>query len=278
MIIDIFLILIILFSLFIILKILFSKFPILVKINIEEISKEKERKLKLKILEKKIIGKIKNINLKDLLNQSLVGKITKKIKNKIINLEERYYKKYNEIIKEKPIDLEKRIKKLFETGNNFLENKNFNEAEKIFKEIIYFDPRNTDAFNGLLKTYLSQKNFTQAKDTIKHIIKLIHQKMRWCLELRGEIPKEIIDEFVSNIINLGIIYQENDQRKRAINCFRKALEYSPGNPRLLDFLIENSIILNKKEEAKNYLNKIKEINPENQKIIEWEEKIKNLPR
>lgn len=276
MLIDIFLIIIIFVSLLILIRILISKFPILAKINIEEISKEKEKKLKLKILEKKVIEKIKKIGFNGLFAQSLLGRGIKKIKDRILRLEEKYHQKYSEIIKETPRELERRIKNLFRVGEKFLEKKDLESAEKKFTEIISFDPRNLGAFKNLLKIYLLKNNFSQAKEIAKYILQLNKQAIKWCSKFGREVSKEIIDEFVLSLTNLGLIYQEIEQRERATNCFKKALEYSPNNPRLLDFLIENSIILKKKEEAEKYLAKLKEVNPENQKIIDWEERIKDI--
>ena len=60
MFIDIFLIIIILVLLFFLLSLLVSKFTILSKIKIERISKEKEKKTKTGILQKRFINNIKN--------------------------------------------------------------------------------------------------------------------------------------------------------------------------------------------------------------------------
>lgn len=60
MIIDIFLIIIIAVCLFFLVSIVISKFVILSKIKVERISKEKERKKKFDILQKRFINNVKN--------------------------------------------------------------------------------------------------------------------------------------------------------------------------------------------------------------------------
>ncbi|MFN3301832.1 MAG: tetratricopeptide repeat protein [Patescibacteria group bacterium] len=274
MIVDLFLILIILISFFILIKILIGKFPILVKINIQEISKERERKLKFKILEKRLLEKLEKIKS---ISQSIID-LFKKIENKFLLWEKEYLKKYINVARNIPKELDERVKKISSEANKFLENKNFEEAEKKFLEIILIDPRNLEAYKSLVKIYLEKKKFSQAKRVSKIILKLNKQAIDWWKTFRrGEkIPQELINEFVSSLINLGIIYKELDKNIQAGEYFKKALEFNQNNPRLLDFLVENSIILNKKKEAEFYLKRLKEVNPENQKINEWEKMIKEL--
>lgn len=275
MLIDIFLIIIAFISLIVIIKIFISKFPILAKIDVEKITKEKEKKLKVRILEKKFIEAIKKV-FRNLFSPSFFNEEIKIIKDWLFYLEEKYSQRYKELLKENPKEVDKNIENLLKEGERFLENGDLELAKKKFSEVISLDPRNINAFKNLLKIYLLKKNFFQAKEIAKYILQLNKQAIEWCLKFKRDIPKEILEELVLSLTNLGIIYQEIGERERAINCFKKALEYSPNNPRLLDFLIENSIILKKKKEAKNYLIKIKEVNPENQKIIDWEAKIREI--
>ncbi len=274
---DIFLILIIFVSIFLIIKILVNKFPFLVKINIDEIAKEKEKKLKFKILEKKFREKLKKLNLENLAYK-IFGEKFKKIKERISLLEEKYFKKYIEIIKKKPLEADKKIKISLKQGEKFLEKKDFDQAEKKFKEVIYLDPRNLFALKNLLEIYLYRKDFLRAKEISKYILELNKQAIKWWQKFRKDekIPSELINEITLSLINLGNLYQEIKEFNKAFNCFKKAFKFIPNNPLILDFLIENSIILKKKEEAEKYLKKIKEINPENQKISEWEKRIASL--
>lgn len=275
MVIDIFLILVISASLFVLIKILVSKFPILSNIKIEHISKEKEKKVKFKILEKRFLTNLRQSRLKNLFVE-FFKKCCQKIGEKTRSLEENYLKKYNEMVKEKPQEVEKRINQVFKEGEKKLEENNFQEAEKKFIEVISFDPRNLAAFKNLLKIYLTQKKYPLAKKIAKHILKLNEQAIKWWRKFRRKeekIPEKLINELVLSLIDLGNIYQAINDYEQATKYFEKALKHNPNNPRILDFLIENSIILKKKEEGKIYLSKLKEINPDNQKIAEWEEKI-----
>jgi tetratricopeptide (TPR) repeat protein len=279
MIIDIFLILVILASLSVLIKILVSKFPILSNIKIEHIHKEKEKNVKNKILEKRFLDGFNKSRVKKLL-QNFFNTCCQKIVNKINYLEENYLEKYNKMVKEKPQEVEKRINLVFQEGEKKLEENNLQEAENKFMEVLSFDPRNPAAFKNLLKIYLSQKKYSLALKTAKHILKLNEQAIKWWENFKKrqeKIPEKLTNELVLSLIDVGYIYQEIDDCGQAIKYFEKAIKYNPNNPRILDLLIENSIILDKKDKAIGYLEKIKEINPENQKIAEWQKKIKNMP-
>lgn len=278
MLIDIFLILIIFASLYVLIKILISKFPLLSNIKVEDIHKEKERKVKFKILEKRFLNNLKNSRFKNLLIKFL-NSCCQKIGEKIYALEKNYLNKYDEMVKEKPQEVEKRINLVLQEGEKKLEENNFQEAENKFIEVLSLDPRNLTAFSNLLKIYLYQKKYSLALKTAKHILKLNEQAIKWWGKFRKKdekIPEKLLNELILSLIDVGYIYQERDDYGQALKHFEKAIKHNPNSPRLLDFLIENSIILGKKEDANNYLIRIKEINPENQKIAKWQEKINKL--
>lgn len=278
MVIDIFLILIIVVSLYVLIKILVSKFPILSNIKIEYIHKEKEKRAKSKILEKRFLNNLKNFRSRNLLIKFL-NNCCQKIGEKIYAVEKKYLNKYNEIVKARPQEVEKRIDLVLQEADRELEKNNFQEAESKFTEVLSLDPRNLVALSNLLKIYLYQKKYSLALKTAKHILQLNEQAIKWWGKFRKKdekIPEKLLNELILSLIDVGSIYQEQGNHEQALKYFTKAIKHNPNNPRLLDFLIENCIILKKKEEADNYLSRIKEINPENQKIAEWEEKIKKL--
>lgn len=272
MIIDIFLILIIFFSFYFIIRILVSKFPIISNIKIEQIYKEKQKNTKSRILEKKFLEKIEKFLPPACLKNFCFNFITT-IKTKIKNIEEKYLKKYGELIRERPAEIEKIIENNIQKGVKNIREEKFQEAEKIFLEIIGLDPRNLIAFKNLFKIYLSQKKKYRAKEIAKQILKLNQQDLKWWLKFKKkkeEMPEKVVNELVLSLINLGEIYSQENRNLKAISFFKKAFDYNSNNPRLLDFLIENYIILGKKGDALFYLDKIKKINPDNQKIIEWQ--------
>ncbi|MBS4014760.1 MAG: tetratricopeptide repeat protein [Bacteroidetes bacterium] len=278
MLINVFLIIVIFLSLFVLLNILINKFAILKKIKIERITKEKEKKIKLKILEKRFLEAARRFPLfKKILN--FISFHSNKIISKFRDLENKYKDKISKIIKESPVETEKEIEKLIKDGDDFLNENNLKLAEDKFKKILTFDPRNLKALKNLSKIYSLENKLKEAKNINEDIVKINKQTIKWWLKFNKnskKIPETLIQELVLSLINLGDIFNQLGQKEKAISYFKSALSRNPNNPRILDFLIENYILSKEKERAINCLIKIKEINQNNQKIAEWDEKIKNL--
>ncbi|MCX7778700.1 MAG: hypothetical protein N2259_00410 [Patescibacteria group bacterium] len=274
--IDIFLILIASFSFLFCLKIIFSK--LLIPVNIEEQKnlKERQRKLKIFILERKIKEKLRKMTFKEFFQKKIEN-----LSKKLIALESKYLKEKSEkILKKRPLALEAEVKSLIEQGEKLLATNNYLEAEKKFLEAASLSPVDVRIFKNLAEIYFIQNKFSLAEKNLKHLLDLTWQSIKWWQRFQRKkegIPKDLVVELINRLIDLGNFYQKTENEKKSLFYFKKALEFEPNNPKILDFLIENSIILKKKEEAKKYLTKLKEVNPENQKISEWEEKIKNLP-
>lgn len=275
MVIDIFLIFIAFISFLILVGIIISKFPLLTRIEIKKTPKEEQKKLKFFILERKITEKFKKINLRNSFRDQI-----EKIKERIFELENKYrQEKYEKILKKKPLELEQKIESLIQEGEKFLENKDYLKAEKVFLQASSLNPVNIKIFRNLAEIYFIQNKFSQAEKKLKYVLNLAWYSIKWWKKFNKNnenVPKDLIVELVNSLIDLGNFYRKTEKEERAFYYFKKALEFEPNNPKILDFLIEISIILNKIGEAKKYLIKLKEINPENQKIAIWEEKIKNL--
>ena len=77
-------------------------------------------------------------------------------------------------------------------------------------------------------------------------------------------------------MSLAEVYRELEEEEKALQTAQRALLLAPNNPKILDFLINISIIMSDKELAADYLGRLKEINPENQKITEFMERLDNL--
>ena len=275
MLIDIFLILVILLSLFILLWIIFSKFPFLARIEIEKIPEEGQKKLKFSILERKIREKIKKLNLK----KFFVDKI-EKLGKKILALEDKYLlEKQEKILRKEPLKVEQRVEFLIKEGKKSLENNDYLKAEKRFVEAASLDSRNPDIFRNLAKIYFGQKKFPEVEKNLKYVLALTWQSIKWWRKFKRkeeELPKDLVIKLVNSLIDLGAFYKKIEKERKAFHCFRKVLEFEPNNPKILDFLIESSIILKQEKKAEKYLAKLKEVNPENQKIKEWEKRIENI--
>lgn len=133
------------------------------------------------------------------------------------------------------------------------------EAEKKFLEVVKLDPKNIEAYRGLGDLYISKKQYNEAREIYKFLIKL---------------NSVSVNRKSDYYFNLALINKAEENNGEALNDALKALELVANSPRYLDFIIDLSILEGDKVGARRHLAKLKEVNPENQKISSWEESLK----
>lgn len=132
----------------------------------------------------------------------------------------------------------------------------YEAAEKKLIELVSLDPKNTNVYEVLGRLYILTKNLTNAKETFAFILKLA--------------PKD-----ASVHASMGEIAEIEGDKEEALKHFKKAKELSPNNPRYLDFFIEAAIANEEYDDAGEGVVKLAEVNPDNQKIALFEERIKD---
>ncbi|MBU1146193.1 tetratricopeptide repeat protein [Patescibacteria group bacterium] len=251
---------IIILSLAGIIFIIVKKFPVLASINVETIQSEQEAVKKERIVAERLSRKISAVGKFLYKVLSPVGRALRglfsKIYAKVLEWEKSYGKKRVKKLEEAPNTNEEIKTLFFEAEECFREGKN-EEAEKKCIGIIALDHKNIDAYKKLGQVYLEQKNYDNAYETFKHLLKLN--------------PDD-----VETLLDLGALCRERGENDAALANFKRAVELEPTSPRNLDFLIDISIIVKNKDLARETLKKLQEANPENQKLEEFEERIEAI--
>ncbi len=131
-------------------------------------------------------------------------------------------------------------------------------AERCFLDVITIDPRNLSAYEGLSRIYLGKGAFKEAIEVLEFLMKLNPASSgRYMFELAAA-------------------FQKRNELKEAWKYATRATEEEPGNPKYLDFLVELAILEGHKKEGQKYLEKLREVNPENAKIEEFRERIASI--
>ncbi|MBI3626728.1 tetratricopeptide repeat protein, partial [Candidatus Uhrbacteria bacterium] len=78
--------------------------------------------------------------------------------------------------------------------------------------------------------------------------------------------------------DLGRIYARLNKPAAALKSFAKAVKIEPNNPKYLDQLLEMSIITRDKETAEDVLGRLEAVNPGNQKLTEFRQRIEELEK
>jgi tetratricopeptide (TPR) repeat protein len=165
-------------------------------------------------------------------------------------------------------------------------------AEKLYIETISLDPKSIIAYKGLGELYAFQKEYDQAVEVFDFIIKCLNQPDADVYAMLGKIHKfqgkvleaeqdlkkliNLDKERAEAYIDLAIIEKALGKYDLVVEHAGKALLLIPNHPRYLDLILECTIILGKKMEAISYFEKLKEVNPENQKLEDFSKRIKEM--
>ncbi len=159
-------------------------------------------------------------------------------------------RKYKEKAKGAGVIDDADTRRILEGAERALRGGDTDSAEKMLIELISLNPKHVEAYELLGRVYTATKDYTLARETFTHVLKLA--------------PKD-----ASIHANLGEVYALENENKKSLESFRKAKDLSPNNPKYLDFFISAAVKAGNLLEAKEALDHLKEVNPENQKIPEF---------
>ncbi len=286
---------IVLISLATMVVVVFKHMPHLAAIDLVNLPKEKANQVKQNIIELRLKRKFGS-NINTFHAKYLVPVWTKlkagtiKVYDKTIQLEKRY-KKETKIQKVESLPNQEKqdvIKSKVSKAHELLENNELKEAEEMFIDIITLEPKNIEAYLGLAVTYRTAKDFDHAKEIYQHVLKIeednsealsglakvaIKQNNR---ELANEIYEKLTKLYPDNSVffyEYAVTLENIGEVKKALESCQKAVELKENDPKYLDCLINLSIINNKKYLALKALDKMMDVNPENQKVDELKKRI-----
>ncbi len=261
-----------------------KKIPDLKNLNIDSLMEEKQGLAKKKILEAKFLrlsGNLKSrIRKVTSPRKGMLSSKIKQIKERVIELEKKYQENQDETIKPKTID------ELFIQAERFVDEEEFADAEKSLIEVIAKDNKNIRAYEMLGDLYFLMKNYDQAEEIYKYLLKLKIVGDGGKKVIRSHKMEELETEALSELDvdlkiavyyeELGQVYEAMKKDNKALDAYLKATSVDPNNPKYLDKLLEMSIKIGDRGLAKDTYNNLKKINPENAKLADWWETIEKL--
>ena len=189
-------------------------------------------------------------------------------------------------------ELRAHLLKLLEESDELRRGGEYADAEKRYVDIISLDPKNVNAYLGLAKAYYLDERWKDGEETARHIIETLDpaSELGWAflgrhLKQQGKYVEAaaafkqalaINPNMAKRWIDLGECLREGGGLAEAIVAYRTAAEHEPNNPRVLDLLLEISILSGDKRLAREAFIKLQAANPENQKLGDWEAKIREM--
>lgn len=249
----------------VIVMVLYRKLPHIANVDVDSLRQEKNRNVKNALTEERLKRKIFGFGKK------AKGAVSPKMKTFISSIQT---KADNVKAKQKELDQKKRKTKIKSAGKETTkqhlgqlleeahaseEKDDFDEAEEKLMEALSLDKKNVDIYRALAELYEKKKEFQQAKETRDYILKLSG---------KDAAPEDL---FASAQVASGL-GDYTDARALA----KRAVAKESSNPRFLDLLLEQAILLKDKNLAWDTFGKLKKVNPENKKIEEYDRKIREL--
>ena len=234
-----------------------SKISRLRVISVESIPKERVRKVKEQIILQKMqrVGKdrFRGISLLFLLVGRTVTRTGRRAVQKLYSIEQYYQKLKRSSSEGQHAYDQETINRLVREAEGLIEKDETIPAEKIFIDIISHNPKSVDAYEGLGNLYLSNDQYEQARETLQFALRIS--------------PAD-----ASILVSLAELEMKLDNAKAAVAHLRKAIQKRAKNPKYLDFYIEASLKAGSLKDAQEGIRMLKSVNPENQKISEFEER------
>lgn len=240
-----------------ILVIVLRKLPQLRMIDVSSIAKERLRKKKEELILSKFQrtggARLKRIGKTTSGAVTAVSKVGRRAVQRLYRLEQ-YYQKLKSMANEgMHAYSDDQVQERLEKAREFIRQEEYIPAEKIFVDIISHNPKNVDAYEELGNMYLHADQREQALETLKFALRLS--------------PGD-----ASIYVSLAELAMKQDDPKAALEHLRKAIEKRSKNPRYLDYYIEAALQSGSLKDARIGIKNLKEVNPENKKISEFEKR------
>ncbi|MDO8625991.1 MAG: tetratricopeptide repeat protein [Candidatus Magasanikbacteria bacterium] len=192
-----------------------------------------------------------------------------------------------------PEERQNKIDSHLKQGEESLARATYDTAESAFIAAIKLDPKCAAAYHGLAKTYMGRESWEEARQTLLFLAKLdpsndnVFAALGEVAEKLGDVGKAIEyyqeavilnDALSPRFYHLAELLLKENQPAVAREAVVSALALEPKNPKYLDLLVETAILMGDQDEAERGFQEMRLVNPENQKLAEWKERIAKIER
>lgn len=189
------------------------------------------------------------------------------------------------------LEEEQALRTLLQDGLNAANARDWNNAEKKLIAAIKLDERNVSAYRALAGAYFAQDQFEEAKQTYRFVLYLDPRddgallRLAEIAEYEGKLDSAveyyqqavlINDHVASRFAKLADLLNQLKQPETALEAIQQAVILEPQNPKYLDNFIEASILAEDKNLAEEGYRQLRAVNPENQKLAAFRERIDAL--
>ncbi len=275
--------------------IIFRKLSLVANLDIASLPEEREAQKKKEIISRRLNAEEAHlqVRLAFLLKpiKKIWGKLQLQFRIYVGKIERLWHHEQRQVAHVKPEDKEamrEKVHSIVKEAANYFQLSNFPRAEELFISAIKIDPKAAEAYRGLADTYFAQGNTDEAKETYEFLLKLtpdddaVMVKIAEIAEEKGDVETAINyyqqavvlnDALSPRFYHLAELLLKVNQPVVAKEAILSAVEIEPKNPKYLDLLIETVLLCGDKALTKKAFEELRAVNPENQKLAVFEEKI-----
>ena len=273
-------------------SVLVKKFPQLKLIDLSTMAKERHAEVKARIMQARFDRSLGAVTAK-------TADVTSKASGKVKGLYERAYGSLKKMEAKmdggrkaaarpaEPVDSGAAL----DEAQKARSEERYEDAERMYIEVLKSDPKNADAYRGLAELFIDQKLYDQAAETLEFLLRLTGDDDR-ALGRLGQVEasrgnfQEAEARYLRSIeisanagayrADLGRVYLAAGEAKKAQEQFRTALQSEPHHPKYLDYFLEASILVGDPDSAREALGALEEVNPENAKLADFRSRIEAM--
>lgn len=174
-----------------------------------------------------------------------------------------------------PAERKAEVAALLEQAERLAIDGSWAEAEKKFVAVIGLDMGSVPAYRGLGDLYLEIRNYSQAKETYTFLVRMMEKRCAGAGKGPAS-PSAIQAETAKDYVRLSAACKALGDMDGAKAALESAVSFESANPRLLDLLIETCIMAGDKGRALEIYERLKSVNPDNQKLRAMYERIAGI--
>ncbi|MEK7518944.1 MAG: tetratricopeptide repeat protein [Patescibacteria group bacterium] len=276
--------------------VVWRKLPQLASIRTEAIPKHQQQARKQQILDHRLQQKLGNAEaaIVRTLKKGFTGlwRGLQTLLHRLHELEREYRRK---IITQKSIEdpevLRSRLATSLADAQTAMAAEDYIRAEQLFVDVVALDPKNIEAYLGLADVAMAKKDYKNAREALQFVLKLqqgndsAYTRLGRIATDEGNFSEAESDYLKSVSLNattataqfeLANVEVKLGSTEKAQIAFQEAVKLEPSNPKYLDALLAFAIQNSRKVLARETLERLRVTNPENQKLPELAEAVKNL--
>lgn len=237
-------------------------------IDTEALPEERENRIKREIMRERVgrMASAKSMAAADRLRPLIaaVSRAVHGILEGLRRMEQRLERTVNKVPPRKTTNERKtEAVALVEEADRLAIGGSWSEAEKRFVSAIALNPFSIPAYRGLGDLYFEIRNYSQAKETYAFLAHLMEKR---CAGRGPAAPSAVQAETAKDYVRLSGACKALGDMEGARAALESAVSFEPANPRLLDLLIETCIMAGDKGRALEVYERLKSVNPGNQKL------------